>query len=79
MKFTLKELERIMIIARMISMYYADEEITTINFRDHQSGATDEEVVFEHSGHVWLIESDQFRRGCSPVTIFDEAKKVRVK
>lgn len=75
MKFTISELDRIIVVGRMIEAdlppasppeFYS---LLIINFDD-----ADDVVQFStDSGYYLGISGDQFRRGISPVDIYNEA------
>jgi hypothetical protein len=84
MNFTLKELERVMVVARLIADHCGDlksdkyKPSMLVSFCQFTETPSDS-VMFKTPDSTWIIKSDQFRRGCSPIDIFNEAKKERLK
>ena len=85
MKFTLKELERVMVTARLIADYHGAEKTdrfkpaTYLSFKEVPEINGEVVVFVPPSGKEWIIKVDLFRRGISPLDIFNEEKKGRKK
>jgi len=77
MTFTIKELERVLVVARIFEHGLPEPVYPMVPHVVQMYDTIDDEIIFTtvSGAETLTVDSDQFKRGISAIQIFDEAKQ----